>query len=306
MRDSVEALYRRYRAHSRPVSRGKIVFHGVEGLDVYNPSAPFQNEGRWCIAARVEARESEFSKARFFAWDGGNSATLLTEMPSFDLQDPFISQIDGQLLFGGVEVAATPGGAALCWRTQFFVGPSIGALQPLATGPWGMKDIRLVQLPDNRILVFTRPQGEPGGLGTIGWTIISRLEELNEQTIARATLISHVDDTCWCGVNEAHVLPSGEVGVLAHVACFDQYGYRHYYAARFCFDYWRGTSSAMEVIACRDDFLMGESKRVDLRDVVFPAGLWRDEQGRYRLFCGTSDCEVQWLEMASPFAAIQQ
>ncbi|MGL5699776.1 MAG: DUF1861 family protein, partial [Kluyvera sp.] len=107
MRDSVEALYRRYRAHSRPVSRGKIVFHGVEGLDVYNPSAPFQTEGRWCIAARVEARESEFSKARFFAWDGGNSATLLTEMPGFDLQDPFISQIEGQLLFGGVKVAAT-------------------------------------------------------------------------------------------------------------------------------------------------------------------------------------------------------
>lgn len=301
MRDDVEALYQRYRARPQRGSRGKIVFHGAAGMDIYNPTAPFMDEGRWCIAARVEARDSEDSRVRFFAWDGGNHAELLDDMPAFALQDPFVSRIGGQLLLGGVEVDFSGESGGVRWRTQFFVGPSVSALRPLTAGPWGMKDIRLVELPDQRILVFTRPQGDPGGRGTIGWTIISRLADLNLRSIASATLIPHVEAQYWCGVNEARVLPSGHVGALAHVARFDERGERHYYAARFIFDYQRGSSSAMTIIACRDDFLAGESKRDDLRDVVFPGGLLEDETGRFRLFCGTSDCEVQWLDIASPF-----
>jgi hypothetical protein len=302
MRDEVSELYRRYR-QCRPLSRGgKIVFHGVDGWDVYNPTAPFLNAGGWCIAARVEARDSERSRVRFFAWDGGNNATLMAEAPEFVLQDPFIQQIEGQLLFGGVEVSYSPQGEPLRWRTQFFMGASIADLKPVASGPWGMKDIRLLPLSAGRILVFTRPQGEPGGRGTIGWMIISRLEELNAQRIASATLIPHVDEQCWCGVNAAYLLPSGKVGALAHVARFDDTGNRHYYAARFIFDPLTGTSSPMEIIACRDDFQPGGSKRDDLRDVVFPAGLLEGSEGSMRLFCGTSDCEVQWLDIASPFS----
>lgn len=302
MHDEVSELYRRYRRNAQPSRRGKIVFHGVEGRDVYNPTAPFLNNGGWCIAARVEVRDCERSQVCFFAWDGGEQATLLPDAPVFVLQDPFIGRIDGQLLFGGVEVSFSADGTPLRWRTQFFYGATIATLRPLATGPWGMKDIRLVSLYDGRILVFTRPQGEIGGRGTIGWTIISRLDELNAQTIARAALISHVDERCWCGVNAAYLLPSGNVGVLAHVAQFDHAGNRHYYAARFIFDTLSGTSSPMAIIASRDDFLPGESKSDDLQDVVFPAGLLEDGKGNVRLFCGTSDCEVQWWDIAPPFA----
>ena len=98
----------------------------------------------------------------------------------------------------------------------------------------------------------------------------------------------------WCGVNSAQLLPDGRVDVLAHVAHFDSALNRHYYAARFIFDYHSGQSSPIEIVACRDDFLPGESKRDDLRDVVFPAGWLQMPEGRL-LFCGTSDCEVQWL-----------
>ncbi|HGH5980148.1 TPA: DUF1861 family protein [Kluyvera georgiana] len=300
MRDDVEALYQRYRSRPQNGSRGKIIFRGVDGLDVYNPTAPFMDEGRWCIAARVERRDSEDSRVRFFLWDGDCHAELLDGMPDFALQDPFVSQVSGQLLFGGVEVDFSTKRGAVRWRTQFFAGPSVSALRPLTTGPWGMKDIRLVELPDKRILVFTRPQGEPGGHGTIGWTIVSRLADLNEESIASATLLSHVEEQYWCGVNEACVLSPGLVGVLAHVARFDEFGNRHYHAARFLFDYQRGISSPMAIIACREDFLAGESKRSDLQDVVFPAGLLAGKSGR-RLFCGTSDCEVQWLDIADPF-----
>ncbi|MGL4719334.1 MAG: DUF1861 family protein [Kluyvera intermedia] len=301
MRDDVAELYRRYRSHPRLYRGGKMTFHGVDGRDVYNPTAPFRHAGGWCIAARVEVRNSERAQVCFFAWDGANRATLLADMPEFALQDPFISEIDGQLVFGGVEVSFSTQGEPLRWRTQFFIGENIATLRPLTTGPWGMKDIRLLQLPDGRILVFTRPQGEPGGRGTIGWTIIPRLQALDAQVMASAALISHVDEQCWCGVNAAYLLPTGNVGVLAHVAGFDALGNRHYYAARFIFDPQSGVSSPMAMIACRDDFLSGECKREDLRDVVFPAGLLKDGQGGARLFCGTSDCEVQWLDIPSPF-----
>lgn len=303
MRDDVSELYRRYRAHARPRRSGKMIFHGVDGYDVYNPTAPFRHAGAWCMAARVEKRNSEHSEVRFFAWDGGDHATLLADLPTFALQDPFICMLTGQLLFGGVEVEYSADDVPLRWRTLFFIGDSLETLRPLATGPWGMKDIRPVSLPDGRILLFTRPQGEWGERGTIGWTMLSSLDELNAQTISRATLISHLDEQYWCGVNAAYVRAEGEVHVLAHVARFDERGDRHYYAARFIFDYLRGRSSAMEIIACRDDFLPGECKREDLRDVVFPAGVWADGKGDTRLFCGTSDCEVQWLDMTAPFGA---
>lgn len=215
----------------------------------------------------------------FFARDGGHHATLQPDLPEFILQDPFVAKIDGRLLFGGVEVEYAPDGVPLRWRTRFYIGHTVSTLRLLATGPWGMKDIRLVSLPDGRILVFTRPQGEVGGRGTIGWVIISSLNELNASTISRARLIPHLDEQYWCGVNSAYCRSEGDVEVLAHVARFDEMGNRHYYAARFIFDYQRGTSSAMEIIACREDFLPWECKREDLRDVVFPAGLLETEQG---------------------------
>ena len=41
-----------------------------------------------------------------------------------------------------------------------------------------MKDIRLILLSDNRIGVFTRPQGKIGGRGRIGFMIVNSLKEL--------------------------------------------------------------------------------------------------------------------------------
>lgn len=290
----VSELYQRYLAQRTPRKCGKIRFHGVKGVDVYNSSAPFRDAERWLIAARVEARASEMSQVCFFEWDGLNDASLVEDAPRFALQDPFVSWVDNQRVVGGVEVEFDAHNQPVRWRTQFWAGPSISHMRLIAKGPWGMKDIRLLSLPDKRVLVFTRPQGAIGGRGKIGWTIVASLNDLSESSIAKATLLHHVDNMDWCGVNSAQLLPDGRVKVLAHVAHFDSELNRHYYAARFIFDYRNGESSPIEIIACRDDFLPGESKRDDLRDVVFPAGWIQMPEGRV-LFCGTSDCEVQWL-----------
>ncbi len=290
----VSELYQRYLAQRMPRKCGKIRFHGVKGVDVYNSSAPFRDADRWLIAARVEARASEMSQVCFFEWDGLNDALLVEDAPRFALQDPFVCWIDNQRVVGGVEVEFDAHNQPVRWRTQFWAGPSIFHMRLMTKGPWGMKDIRLVSLPDARVLVFTRPQGAIGGRGMIGWTIVDTLKDLNASSIDKATLLHHVESMDWCGVNAAQLLPDGRVEVLAHVAHFDSELNRHYYAARFIFDYHSGQSSPIEIVACRDDFLPGESKRDDLRDVVFPAGWLQMPEGRL-LFCGTSDCEVQWL-----------
>jgi hypothetical protein len=274
----------------------KIVFHGVVGLDVYNPTKPFLFEQQWIIAARVEARDSEFSQVCFFRLEDFKQAYLLEDAPVFNLQDPFICQLAGELVFGGVEVAVSPENPqTLTWRTRFWRGNSFNGLRHFADGPQGMKDIRLAGLSDGRILLFTRPEGTLGGRGKIGWTTINSLDGLNQEAIESARLLEHVDEFSWCGVNEAWEAFPGCVHVLAHVACFDQQGNRHYYAAFFQFDVALMQSSPITIIAERDDFLPGEEKRSDLIDVIFPGGLLRISDNESMLFSGTSDCEVQWL-----------
>ncbi|VTR60830.1 Protein of uncharacterised function (DUF1861) [Serratia fonticola] len=66
-----------------------------------------------------------------------------------------------------------------------------------------MKDIRLCQIQPGRIGVFTRPQGNIGGRGTIGYVEISCLEELTPDTIANAQLLDRqFNSDEWGGVNE--------------------------------------------------------------------------------------------------------
>ncbi|MFP2421646.1 DUF1861 family protein [Pseudescherichia vulneris] len=297
---ATEQLYREYCLRRQAGANGKVAFSGVTGCDVYNPTAPFYEGGQQYIAARVEPRDSEVSQVRFFHWQSPGNAQLVADAPSFDLQDPFICRIDDGWVFGGVEIAADPDGSGWRWRTQFWWGTSIFSLRPFAVGPWGMKDIRLLQLPDKRILVFTRPQGAVGGRGKIGWLTLNSLNELNSSRLEQGRLLAQLEDESWCGVNEAHVLDEQWVGVLAHVACFDPAGDRHYYAAAFRFNFVSGQTTPLRIICSRADLPAGESKRDDLRDVIFPGGLTRDGQ-RHPLFCGASDCDVHWREIADPF-----
>lgn len=51
-----------------------------------------------------------------------------------------------------------------------------------------MKDIRLLELSDGRVLVTTRAQGKVGGRGEIGWLILHSVDELNPQVFSSANL----------------------------------------------------------------------------------------------------------------------
>jgi len=288
---------------THPEAKGKrIRFINVDGRDVYNITAPFTIDGREVIAARVEERDSEYSKVMFFARRGDAWAPI-EDAPVFDLQDPFITRINDEIVFGGVEVfpdEERPG--FLKWRTLFFRGRSIYDLKRFAESPVGMKDVRLVELPGGKVGVFTRPQGKIGGRGKIGFTVIDSLDDLTTEVIENANLIENqfADDE-WGGANEPHLLNNGKIGVLGHIACYDEKNNRHYYSMAFMFDPVTRRASPMKIIACRDNFEEGESKRDDLVDVIFSGGLIRRSDGYAELYVGVSDAEAHMIVIPDPF-----
>lgn len=301
--DMIEA----YRSKAdKPAAVEKIKFDGVDARDVYNISAPFEDEGELVIAGRVEKRDSEESEVRFFirrqdSWVPREGA------PVFTLQDPFYTRIGGELVFGGVQTFPHPMiEHALSWRTIFYKGACIAKLAPFFQGPDQMKDLRLVELPDGTMGVFTRPQGQKGGRGKIGFTKVDRLSQLTIELVEQAPMMDQFSAEEWGGCNEIHVLSNGKVGVLGHIACFDDQGGRHYYPMVFAFDPVSGEYTDMEIIAERKDFLNGPSKRPDLVDVVFSGGLIRHPDGKAELYAGISDAEAQKLSIPDPFLKFEK
>jgi len=285
----------------------KLTFAGVGTDDVYNITAPFLDEGELVIAGRVEARDSEHSKVVFFVERDGEWVPR-EGAPTLTLQDPFYTKIGRSLVLGGVQIYPHPEQAgALAWRTVFYRGGSIAELEPFFTGPDGMKDLRLVELADGSIGVFTRPQGKKGGRGKIGFARAATLADLTLELIEEAPLFpGQFADEEWGGVNEAHLLKNGIVGCLGHIACFDAAGDRHYFPMVFAMDPNAGSCSEIELIAVRDRFLPGAAKRSDLRDVVFSGGLVRKSDGTADLYAGISDAEAHRITIPDPFLRFEK
>lgn len=303
---SVEELLINYRNNQRVIfKKEKLTFKGVNDKDVYNITAPFQDNGEWVIAGRVESRDSEHSQVVFFvnrndAWITRQSA------PVFELQDPFFTKIGGQLIFGGVEIFPHPTVQnSLSWRTVFYHGNTIGELERFFEGPDGMKDLRLIELTDGSVGIFTRPQGEKGGRGKIGFTKIDSLKDLSINVINEAPLFDQFLDDEWGGANEVHLLSNGMLGVLGHIARFDKEGNRHYYSMVFKINPETRDYSNMQIIAERADFLEGPSKRPDLVDVVFSGGLIRYPNGKAELYAGISDATAQKITIPDPFTQLE-
>ncbi|WP_078378748.1 MTP-1 family protein [Sutcliffiella halmapala] len=297
-----EQLLAEFTLKNKTSNPEKIVFSGSGEKDVYNISAPFEDNGELVIAGRVESRDSEHSNVFFFVERNGE--WLPREgAPVLELQDPFFTRIAGELVLGGVQIFPHPTNEGqLGWRTVFYKGESISDLQEFAKGPDGMKDLRLIELKDGSIGVLTRPQGEKGGRGKIGWTRISSLSELTVDVVNEAPILEgQFIEEEWGGANEPHLLANGLVGVLGHVASFDTEGNRHYYPMVFALNPETGNFTDMELIATRNQFLPGPSKRPDLVDVVFSGGLLRKMDGKAVLYAGISDAEAQKITIEDPF-----
>ncbi len=279
----------------------KIIYHGVEGFDVYNNTSPFEIDGKTYIAGRIEKRDSEHSKIGFFLKEDESNYRLDVTTPLLELQDPYISFINGELVIGGTEIfdhPTTPN--ALWYKAVKYRGHDLNSLTRFFEGPNGMKDIRIVELENQKILVFTRPQGEVGGRGKIGTLIIDSLEQLNEVDLVNAPLLDLFLEEEWGGANQALLLENGKIGVLSHIAKFDDAGDRHYYASTFVIDATGKEVENFKIISCRENLTPGPSKRPDLFDVVFPGGILI-KGDKAELFVASSDCESHYVEMQNPF-----
>ena len=300
----VSEYFKEFKSKSRFArATGKLTFAGVGGQDVYNITAPFSSADRTVIAGRVEPRDKEHSTVFFFQEKDGVWLPI-PGAPTFQLQDPFVTFVNNELVFGGVRIYETSHGIG--WKTVFYRGTDIFSLTECFAGPNGMKDIRLCDMKNGSISVFTRPQGVKGGRGTIGYAQCRGLDALSCKLIEAAPLLEHMFHASdWGGANEAHLLPNGEIGVLGHAACYEidnELKERHYYSTAFTFNPAGSKFRDYKIIASRDQFLHGPSKRPDLVDVIFSAGLVR-RGGVTRLYAGVSDAEAHWIEIPDPFSS---
>jgi hypothetical protein len=296
-----------------PLRKGTFLhFEGnLLDRDVYNITAPFTHGDELFLAARVEPRESIESSIHFFKHKQDHVWELDETAPHFHLEDPAIAHVRDELILSGIETYPLENSNCswgVGWKTKFFLGKDLYHLTPFTEGPTMMKDIRLKELPDGRIFVLTRPQGEVGGLGKIGWIIIDSLDELNAETMSKAKILENqIDPTCWIGANQAMMLSEDKIGILCHIASKDEHeneqGFRsrHYAAAVFTFDVKTETASDLKVVATRSDFPDGPSKAEDLVDVIFTGGVTDNSNGTLELFVGLSDATAGSITIPYPF-----
>lgn len=304
----VREMYGQFSA-SRKVEGARIEkFEGCDGLDVYNPSVPFFWEGKEYIAGRVERRDSERSQVRFFTREGDSwkPAENTVVLP---LQDPSVAFVDGKLVLSGVNVTwpEQPGGPVF-WQTDFYVGSPFH-LEKLTSGPKQMKDIRIVQLPDGKIAVASRPQGASmekyGCIAKIGFTVVDSLNDLTAEAIENAPYLEKLfcDDE-WGGANQLMVLKNGKIGVIGHKAyrTYEADGQRlHYYGIAFAVDPQTRRVTQNTMIISGDCFPTVEGKRKDLTDITFTAGIRRLGGGKAEVYTGLNDTHVGYAVIPDPF-----
>ncbi|MFC3799707.1 DUF1861 family protein [Cohnella sp. GCM10012308] len=196
---------------------------------------------------------------------------------------------------------------------HFLDRPAVAARDVATTGPEGMKDIRLVELADGRIGVFSRPKGMDilaryGSLSMIGFTVVDSLDRLTPEAVGQAPLLHGLFGPGeWGGCNQAYLLDGGLIGVIGH------HGYKNvsengedllsYMCVSFVLDPSTGEWSDYRVIGTRPCYPDGPAKRPRLADCAFAAGIEPRADGKVDLYSGIGDTETGRLLIDDPFAA---
>jgi len=301
---------------AKNIRKGVLInFEGVGERDVYNTTPPFIFEGKPCIAGRVEPRESELDSQVIFFEKRGDSWQPIPDIPTFQLQDPFITKVNGEFILGGTQIYRLPKTNDPGYRINFLRGNSLRTLKHFADGPNMMKGIRLLELPDKSIFVATRPTSscvDGTGRGRIGYTIIPSLNDLTPDNILNAKIIPGLfRENDWVGPNEQQLLANGFVGILGHIAHIDRYPNEelHYQAMTLTINPANGDASPITIIASREDFPDGPAKCYPKHsDVCYPSGLIPLSNRLGVLYSGLSDTQEgsKIINWPFPFGPILQ
>lgn len=275
-----------------------------KNYNIYNCSRPFRINDNIFLFARIENIETFSSEVGLFIVksDRLEKVDWQIGIDNLELEDPFITFIGDEVIFGAVQVVDKPLPNEWLIKTIFFRGKSIFNLEKFAEGPSMMKDIRLVDLHNGKIGVFTRPKGGQFLNGRICYVEINDLEELNlYQTYDNAKLINlPISDKEWVGANDIYYFGDKKLGVLGHLARFDDNINLIYSAISFNFNPNEFSVDNFKIIARRRDFPYGNTKNDKTKDVVFPGGLVFQNDDVY-LYCGLSDAEIGRIRINNPF-----
>lgn len=287
-----------------------LTFHGVEGYDVYNSSIPFYWNGKRYIYGRVEKRE-EWARSwvRLFQETAKDEWTLVEGSMLYQLEDPFISHIGGVFVLGGTHVRVKQSQIDT-YYDYFYRGTDLNNLYYFATGPEDMKDIRLIELPDSRIGVFSRPRSEEirrqyGSESLVGFTVVNSLDDLNGEVIQNAPYIPGLfakDE--WGGCNQALSLDSGKIGIIGHLCYKAPQGNEElltYMNFSFVLDPATHEALDIRIIGTRSCYPEGPAKKPNLTDCCFTTGIVMREDGRADLYSGIGDTEVGRIVIDYPF-----
>ena len=283
-------------------------FIGVDGYDVYNPSVPFRANGNRYLFGRVERRADWatsrtvlFSEKEKDVWEAVPTETV------YPLEDPFVCRIRGELILGGTHVRYCTG-SIQTYYCYFYRGQDPAKLKYYTTGPNYMKDIRLVDMRERGIGVFSRPRSQKvlekyGSESVVGFRMIRSISELTDRAISRAKPMPELFGKGeWGGCNQAFLLDSGLIGCIGHQCYAKTPDEPVYVVISFVMDPETRHIVDRRVIATRSCFPAGESKLPTLADVAFPAGIVRSErEGCVELYSGLGDCLCGRAVIRDPF-----
>lgn len=279
-------------------------FHGVDGFDVYNCSIPFAYAGKRYIYGRVERREEWMrSWVRLFVETGTDEWTLVPDSMIYQLEDPFISLWQDQLILGGTHVRIAQEKLDT-YYDYFYRGRQLENLKYFATGPDFMKDIRLVQLADGRLGIFSRPR--VANEASIGFAIVDDLDALTAEAVQHAVPLSGIlGEGEWGGCNQAYLLESGKIGVIGHQSYSEIRNGQEvlvYLNTAFVMDPLSLSVLHHQIIGARSSYPAGPAKKPELVDCAFTSGIVMRPDGMADLYSGIGDCQEGRVVIPYPFA----
>lgn len=302
--------------------RTRLTFMGLDDMDVYNCSIPFIWNGKEYIYGRVEKRDEwANSKVYLFEKIQPDIYRVVENQTILQLEDPFVSFIGQEIVLGGTHVRKTQGKIDTYYG-YFYRGTDLNHLTYFTTGPDRMKDIRLIELANGKIGVFSRPNTEEirkrYGSAMIGFATIETLDDLNADVIDNATPIEGIfDQGEWGGCNQVYLLTDGRLGIIGHQS-FEGVMPENIRIAQglaaaegklavyvnIAFEFNPDTFEVQnkKIIATRCCYPDHPAKKPKLLDCTFPSGIVMREDGKADLYGGIGDTAEGRIVIDYPFS----
>ena len=305
-------LRNEYREKKKVYASEKLEFSGVGGRDVYNCSVPFEFDGKTYIFGRVERREEWASSTTHLFCK--NEENVWQKVISFDplpLEDPYVVKIHDEYVVAGTHVVKEKG-TVKTYCCYFYRGKDLFSLRYWTTGPDYMKDIRLAELQNGKVCVFSRPRNEDilkeyGCESQVGAILIDSLDELCADVICKANYIKGMfNEGEWGGLNQAFVLEKELVGAIGHQCYTNDKNCAVYVNTAYVIDLSKNKVVLKKVIGEREDYPKSASKITQLSDCAFTSGLVYRPDGKADLYSGLSDVGEGKIVIDDPFSGIKK